>query len=63
MFYHNMLKYSVLEKVRSLGVKSEIAAEGCDKELSLVFIDGDHSYESCRLDASTFKGWWFSCFS
>jgi len=48
--FENLLKFGVAERVRPLEVKSSVAAKGWEEEISLLFIDGDHSYEACKND-------------
>ncbi|MCK4667784.1 class I SAM-dependent methyltransferase [Candidatus Dependentiae bacterium] len=49
-FYKNMLNYEVLEIVNLLNTKSEIIGKCWEEEISLLWIDGDHSYDSVKKD-------------
>tara|TARA_R110002072_G_scaffold11431_3_gene51644 strand:+ start:45 stop:623 length:579 start_codon:yes stop_codon:yes gene_type:complete len=50
-FYKNMLRTGCFKAVRLVNLSSEIIAPGWKDPISLLFIDGDHSYEGVKRDA------------
>jgi len=50
VFKENLLKFGVAEHVDPYTATSAKIAETWDKEIRLLFIDGDHDYEVARLD-------------
>ncbi|MGO1118063.1 class I SAM-dependent methyltransferase [Rhodovibrionaceae bacterium A322] len=50
-FYQNMLRTGCYKAVRLINLSSEIIAPGWKDPISLLFIDGDHSYEGVKRDA------------
>lgn len=54
-FYTAMLATSCYHAVRLVNLSSEVVAPGWNKKISLLFIDGDHSYEGVKRD--------FNCWS
>lgn len=49
-FYQAMLDTSCYHVVRLVNVGSTIVAPNWDKEISLLWIDGDHTYEGVKTD-------------
>ena len=49
-FYKAMLDTSCYDIVRLLNVASKIVAPNWDKQVSLLWIDGDHTYEAVKAD-------------
>jgi len=54
--YKNLLHAGVVEQVWLLQLKSEQAAKCWDGPISLLWIDGDHSYPATRLDFDLWSG-------
>lgn len=53
-FFKNMLAVGVGEIVRLVNLSSEIVTPGWQQPVGLLWIDGDHRYETVRRD---FAGW------
>lgn len=53
-FYENMLATGAWENVRLVNLPSVVAAAGWQHKVGLLWIDGDHAYESVRAD---FEAW------
>ena len=53
-FFRNILQAGLAEKVRLVNLSSEIVAPGWRRPVGLLWIDGDHRYESVRRDFD----WW-----
>jgi predicted O-methyltransferase YrrM len=53
-FYRNMLRTGAYEQVRLLNTSSEVVAAGWSQPVALLWLDGDHVYESVRRD---FDAW------
>lgn len=53
-FYENMLATGAWENVRLINLPSVVAAAGWQHRVGLLWIDGDHAYESVRAD---FEAW------
>lgn len=49
-FFQNLIGFGVADIVRPLEVKSHIPVRGWEEDISVLWVDGDHSYESCRRD-------------
>jgi len=49
-FFKNMLRTQCAETVRLLNISSEVVSKGWSQPISLLWIDGDHSYEGTRRD-------------
>lgn len=49
-FYRNMLSTGAYRNVRLVNLSSEVVAPGWDKEVGLLWIDGDHRYEGVKRD-------------
>jgi len=45
-----MLRTQCAEMVRLLNISSEVVSKGWSQPISLLWIDGDHSYEGTRRD-------------
>lgn len=56
-FKTNIAKARVEDVVTPIIRKSQEAATGWDKALSLLWIDGDHSYEAAKADFQLFSKW------
>ena len=50
----NLRKAGVTEQVEIVRQTSDTAAKGWDKNIDLIFIDGDHSYEGVKADWDLF---------
>lgn len=48
--FKNLLNAEVIDVVRPIETKSQIIAPGWNKKISLLFIDGNHSFEDCKHD-------------
>jgi glycosyltransferase involved in cell wall biosynthesis/predicted O-methyltransferase YrrM len=49
-FFKNMLRTNCAETVRLINAGSAVVSKGWDKPVSLLWIDGDHRYESVKRD-------------
>jgi len=49
-FFKNVLRTGVGEIVRLVNLPSKVVSKGWDKEIALLWIDGDHKYEAVRRD-------------
>lgn len=49
-FFRNLLRAGVVEQVRLVNLSSEVVAAGWREPVGLLWIDGDHRYESVRRD-------------
>jgi hypothetical protein len=49
-FFRTMLRTGAYEQVRLLNVSSEVVAPGWTAPVALLWLDGDHAYESVRRD-------------
>ncbi len=54
IFLQNLLRFEVTDIVRPISLPSERACKAWDGEISMLWIDGDHTYEATKID---FKGW------
>jgi hypothetical protein len=53
-FFRNMLRSRSTDEVRLVNLSSEIVAQGWQKPVGLLWLDGDHSYAGVRRD---FEAW------
>jgi len=53
-FFKNILKTGVGEIVHLINLKSEVVAKCWDREISILWIDGDHRYQKVKKD---YKNW------
>jgi predicted O-methyltransferase YrrM len=53
-FFENLLKAGVVERVRLVNLSSEVASQGWNRTIGLLWVDGDHSLEGARRD---FEAW------
>lgn len=49
-FFQNMVRWGVCDTVRLANLSSEVVAPQWDKPVSLLWIDGDHTYEGVKRD-------------
>jgi hypothetical protein len=49
-FFKNILRTGVGEIVHLVNLSSEVVSKGWDKEISLLWIDGNHRYEAVKRD-------------
>ena len=49
-FFKNILRTGVSEIVRLVNLSSEVVSKGWNKEIALLWIDGDHRYEAVKRD-------------
>ncbi len=54
IFLQNLLRFEVTDIVRPISLPSERACKAWEGEISMVWIDGDHTYEATKID---FEGW------
>lgn len=54
-FFRNIVRTGVCEIVRLVNLNSETASKGWNKEVSLLWIDGDHSYDFAKRDFESWK--------
>jgi len=57
VFFRNMLQAECLDIVRLVNLGAEIVARCWDQPIGLLFIDGDHRYESVKRDFEGFAPW------
>ena len=50
-FYKNVVGSGLAQRIALINLPSENAARAWDKQIGLLFIDGDHRYEAVALDA------------
>lgn len=50
-YFENLLRSGMVEHVALVNLSSQVAAAGWEREIGLLFIDGDHRYEAVREDA------------
>ncbi len=50
-FFRNLLAADLVERVALINLPSQAAVRAWDREIALLFIDGDHRYEQVRHDA------------
>jgi hypothetical protein len=53
-FFRTMVRTGAYEQVRLLNVSSEILSPGWNEPVALLWLDGDHAYDSVRRD---FDAW------
>lgn len=49
-FFESLLETDTADIVRLVNLSSEVVTPGWNKDVGLIFIDGDHSYEGTRRD-------------
>lgn len=49
-FFKNMLRVKITQTVRLVNLSSEVLRTGWDKQIALLWIDGDHSYQAVKRD-------------
>ncbi len=54
-FLRNLLRCEVTEIVRVVNLPSRVAAAGWEKPVGLLWIDGDHRYESVKQDLESWE--------
>ena len=54
-FFKNILMADVVEHVRLVNLKSNVASKGWMEEIAFLFLDGDHSYEGVSQDINYWK--------
>jgi Methyltransferase domain len=54
-FFRNMVRTGAYRQVRLLNVSSEIVAPGWTEPIALLWLDGDHAYESVKRDFDAWK--------
>ena len=54
IFSLNLLRFEVTDIVRPISLPSERAGKAWDGEISMLRVDGDHTYEATKID---FEGW------
>lgn len=54
IFLQNLLRFEVTDIVRPISLPSERSCKAWDGEISILWIDGDHTYEATKID---FEGW------
>lgn len=54
-FFENLLRAGVVERVRLVNLSSEVASQGWDRTIGLLWIDGDHSLEGARRDYDAWR--------
>lgn len=55
IFYGNLEKYGVAERVRFNRMRSDELAESWQEPLKVLWIDGDHTYPGVQTDISSFQ--------
>lgn len=55
LFWENITKAGIKDKVNLINKKSEEAVKELKESISLLFIDGDHSFEGVKKDYENFK--------
>lgn len=50
LFFENLLATKTADMVRLVNLSSEVVTPGWDREVGLIFIDGDHTYEGVKRD-------------
>lgn len=55
VFFKNFSKTDLVRYVRLLNTTSQIAASGWQEPITLIFIDGDHSYASVHADFAAWR--------
>jgi len=54
-FFRSMLRSEAYEFVRLVNLSSEVVGPGWDKPVSLLWLDGDHTYEGVKRDLGCWK--------
>lgn len=54
-FFKNILRTGVGQIVHLVNLSSEAVSKGWDKEIALLWIDGDHRYESVKRDFDCYE--------